>query len=55
VKDELCMFPLLYKFTTVCIKLSPLGTHRRRWKDDIKIRVDLKEIGWQGVRTSSCS
>jgi hypothetical protein len=37
----------LYKFTTVSIKLSPLGRHRRRWKDNIKI--DLKETGWKGM------
>jgi len=25
----------------------PLGSHRRRWEDDI--RMDLREIGWKVV------
>jgi hypothetical protein len=25
----------------------PLGRHRRRWEDNVKI--DLREIGWGGV------
>jgi hypothetical protein len=25
----------------------PLGRHRRRWEDSI--RMDLREIGWEGV------
>jgi hypothetical protein len=27
----------------------PLGRPRRRWVDNIKILVDLKEIGWDGM------
>jgi hypothetical protein len=26
---------------------TPLGRHRRRWEDNI--RIDLREIGWEGV------
>jgi hypothetical protein len=50
VKDEFCIFsPSLYKFTTVStpIKLSPLGRHRCRWKDNTNL--DLKETGWRGI------
>jgi hypothetical protein len=27
--------------------IRPLGTARRRWEDNI--RMDLKDIGWDGV------
>jgi hypothetical protein len=26
---------------------KPLGSPRRRWKDNI--RMDLREVGWEGV------
>jgi hypothetical protein len=27
----------------------PLGTPRRRWEDNRSIKIDLREIGWDGM------